>query len=234
MATVSGITVARAQEIEDNSVVDGSIVGNSLLLETGDGTQINVGAIYDTVPLTTHESDVTTHGVATGEIVGTSKTQTLSGKTYVDPVIQGDAVFSASATVDIPTLAPVQNQNNTTLEVTATTYGTSTDPMTATVVCPPSGAIRVDIFSRMYATANETVWLSFEVRETDGSGTVILAENNARAMQVFGANGQSVAFSYIVDSLTPGTTYFFRLKHKVSSGIGTYGNRVLIVSPSIG
>lgn len=45
MATVIGVTAARANEIEDASVVGASIEGNDLILVTHGGTQINVGAI---------------------------------------------------------------------------------------------------------------------------------------------------------------------------------------------
>lgn len=45
MATVTGVTAERAQEIEDASVVSGSLSGNDLILETHGGTQINVGRI---------------------------------------------------------------------------------------------------------------------------------------------------------------------------------------------
>lgn len=45
MATVTGVTAARAQEIEDASVTGASIQGTSLILVTHGGTQINVGRI---------------------------------------------------------------------------------------------------------------------------------------------------------------------------------------------
>jgi hypothetical protein len=45
MATVTSITVARAEEIENNSVVGGHISGNDLVLETAGGTSINVGRV---------------------------------------------------------------------------------------------------------------------------------------------------------------------------------------------
>ena len=87
MATVDGITVEKAQEIEDASVVSGAIVGGHLILTTGDGTTIDAGLVVDSSLLAAHEADVTTHGVTTGEIVGTAKTQTLSAKTLTTPTI---------------------------------------------------------------------------------------------------------------------------------------------------
>ena len=47
--------------------------------------------------LSTHESDTTTHGT-TGNIVGTSDTQTLTNKTLTSPKINEDVVLTATAT----------------------------------------------------------------------------------------------------------------------------------------
>lgn len=187
--------------------------------------------------LTNHGNDTSTHGVAT--VAGLTEAQTMTNKTLTAPninaaAVDGAVVFAAGGTIDVPTQAPVQSQENTNTTTTASAYQNTGTPVTATVVAPPSGSIRVDLFARMYAEGGETVWLAFECRETDDAGSVVLAEANARAMQVYGANPQSVAFTYIVDGLTPGGTYYFRLKHKVSNGTGTYVNRVLIVTPTLG
>lgn len=45
MATVTGFTAARMLEIENNTVVDGSIVGDDLILTTHGGTPINAGNV---------------------------------------------------------------------------------------------------------------------------------------------------------------------------------------------
>lgn len=45
MATVTGVTAERAQEIEDAAIVGAKIQGNDLIFTTGDGTQINAGRI---------------------------------------------------------------------------------------------------------------------------------------------------------------------------------------------
>lgn len=83
MATVDGITAAKAQEIEDASVVSGAINGGNghLILTTAGGTDIDAGVALDLA----HPADTSTHGV--GVIVGTTETQTLSGKTLVIPTI---------------------------------------------------------------------------------------------------------------------------------------------------
>lgn len=87
MATVDGITVAKAQEIEDASVVSGTVnAGNGhLILSTAGGTQIDAGVVRDSSALNAHEADTSTHGV--GLVVGTTETQTLSNKTLTTPAI---------------------------------------------------------------------------------------------------------------------------------------------------
>lgn len=45
MATVTGLTAARMQEMEDATIIDGNIVGDDLVLLTKDGTPINAGNV---------------------------------------------------------------------------------------------------------------------------------------------------------------------------------------------
>lgn len=47
MATVTGVTAARAQQIQDNSIVSAQIVGNDLIFTKGDaaGTTVNAGRV---------------------------------------------------------------------------------------------------------------------------------------------------------------------------------------------
>jgi hypothetical protein len=45
MATVNGYSAARMQQIEDETVVDGHVSGDSLILERRDGTVINAGVV---------------------------------------------------------------------------------------------------------------------------------------------------------------------------------------------
>lgn len=45
MATVTGYTAAKMDEINDSTVVDGDIVGDNLILKTRDNTEINAGNV---------------------------------------------------------------------------------------------------------------------------------------------------------------------------------------------
>lgn len=82
MATVDGITAAKAQQIQDASVVSGYIDGSGqLILVQFDDTTIVAGQVVDNA----HPTDTSTHGV--GEVVGRTEPQTLTDKTLVEPVI---------------------------------------------------------------------------------------------------------------------------------------------------
>lgn len=102
MATVDGITAAKAQEIEDASVVSGYVDGNGdLILTQAGGGIINAGPVTNFAALSAHEADTSSHG-ATGAVVGTTNTQTLSGKTLTSPVIN-------NGTLVTPTIASFAN-----------------------------------------------------------------------------------------------------------------------------
>lgn len=82
MATVTGITAAKALEIENASVVSGYIdVNGALILTTVDETVIVAGQVVDTL----HPADQSTHGVTL--VVGATEPQTLTNKTLTTPII---------------------------------------------------------------------------------------------------------------------------------------------------
>lgn len=87
MASVDGITVAKAQQIQDASVVSGFVDSNGILfLVQGDGTQINAGQVADYAALDAHIAATAAHG-ATGAVVGTTNLQSLTQKTLITPTI---------------------------------------------------------------------------------------------------------------------------------------------------
>lgn len=86
MATVNGITVTKAQQIEDDSVVSGDIVNSRLILTKGDASTEDVGEVGGAAAVTAHNESTTSHGT-TGAVVGTTNTQTISNKTLTTPII---------------------------------------------------------------------------------------------------------------------------------------------------
>ena len=45
MATITGYTAARMQDIEDSSIVSGTVVGDDLILDRFDGATVNAGNV---------------------------------------------------------------------------------------------------------------------------------------------------------------------------------------------
>lgn len=82
MATVDGITVAKAIEIEQLEIVSAAVVSGQLILTKANGTTVNAGSIADTV----HQADVSTHGISSF-ILGSTEVQTMSNKTLLLPII---------------------------------------------------------------------------------------------------------------------------------------------------
>lgn len=96
MATVVGITAARADEIEDASIVSGAIDSGSghLLLTTHGGTIIDAGLVTQSdidlaeVPLTGTLAEFNT-ALSDGNFASLAGTETLTNKTLTSPIITG-------------------------------------------------------------------------------------------------------------------------------------------------
>jgi hypothetical protein len=101
--TVTSTNVSDFNEAAQDAV--GNSVGTGLTYTDSTGAISVTANTYDaygsasTVAgnLSTHESDTTTHGT-TGNIVGTSDTQTLTNKTLTSPKINEDVAVTATAT----------------------------------------------------------------------------------------------------------------------------------------
>jgi hypothetical protein len=101
--TVTSANVSDFNEAAQDAV--GNAVGTGLTYTDSTGVISVTANTYDaygsasTVAgnLSTHESDTTTHGT-TGNIVGTSDTQTLTNKTLTSPKINEDVAVTATAT----------------------------------------------------------------------------------------------------------------------------------------
>lgn len=66
MATVTGYTAARMQEIEDGSIVGGEVVGDDLVLTRRDGGTITAGPVVGPAGPTGPSGGVEDHGLLTG------------------------------------------------------------------------------------------------------------------------------------------------------------------------
>ena len=100
MATITGLTAARMLEIENASVVDGDVVGGSLILTRFDGSTINAGTVTGATGATGAQGPAGPAGVASipGEVKlwpgGTLPVQATYGKwVWADGAVYAVATY---------------------------------------------------------------------------------------------------------------------------------------------
>ncbi len=106
--------------------------------------------------------------------------------------------------------------------ITSTSYVTGTPVCSATFVAPTSGRVllTVGLGARDNGGTNR-VHLAPEVRVTNSGGSVVLSADVT--LRGVGSVGEATGFHYrsrttLLESLTPGTTYYVQTMHKVSAG----------------
>lgn len=122
----------------------------------------------------------------------------------------------------------------------ATTYGIDADTGTyvdcgVAFTAPTSGRVMVLWRAQVDhdGTALGFTAVSFVIRtgSTVGSGTVVLAADDNRAVIMAGTDVMQMGSSHLVTGLTPGDSYNVRLEHKVGAGVGTTERRGVVVAP---
>lgn len=159
-------------------------------------------------------------------------------------LIDWDMTFDATSTLVVPTLrSSTSGQDTGDYSFTNTSYGIGTSAGTyfsvdVVFTAPPSGCVDLDFRGQVLnSVATNQTYISPVVREggTVGSGTVVLAASDARAM-VSGITSANPGQSYVgafcsVTGLTSGATYNVRLEHRVNAGTGRTLLGELRVSP---
>lgn len=98
MATVTGLTAERMEEIEAASIVDGNVVGGDLILTRQDGTPINAGSVQGPAGATGPTGPGVPNGGTTGQsLVKTSNAdQATSWSTIAAPTVPVGTTLPAS------------------------------------------------------------------------------------------------------------------------------------------
>lgn len=128
----------------------------------------------------------------------------------------------------------VQDTDATDITVTSTTYTTGTPVVDLFFTAPVSGKVFVTVTAALEAAAPSTIYVSYEVRETDASGTIVSGTSDEiKAVIQQEDKFHQGSTRSMVSGLTPGSTYYCRLMQKVSANAGTCFYRGLLIEPAI-
>lgn len=127
----------------------------------------------------------------------------------------------------------VENDDPTNVSgITSTTYVAGSPECGVTVMAPTSGVVNVMVAASLDPDGSNLLFVSFEVREDDSSGTVVMEAHDDRsvATQVAGIELQST--SKRVDGLEAGREYYIRTMHRVNGGAGQLFFRRITAIPT--
>lgn len=139
------------------------------------------------------------------------------------------------------TLAPDTEQAiaGTSFSCTITSFGTaasagSYSDCAVVFDAPASGRVKLSFAARLVNTGTGGTLVGVETRDggTIGSGTVVDAVDDQRAVSVYGTDFGRPGADHLLTGLTPGATYNTRLLHRATSGTGSVALRTLIAAPA--
>lgn len=125
-----------------------------------------------------------------------------------------------------------QGFDSSAVTTTSTTFATNGANVELTFVAPPSGAAMVVVGGQLVnGAAGNQVFLGFEVRNTNVSGSVVVAASDNNALESKSTTDFMASMVIPISGLTPGNTYYARALHRVTAGTGTLTRRRLNVIP---
>lgn len=102
--------------------------------------------------------------------------------------------------------------------ITSTAYIAGSPACSTTFAGPASGQGLVTVGAHIEGQATEkAVWVAYEIRLTNSSGTVIHPANDDEAVLMQGVDNLKASYSSMVSGLTVGQTYYIRTMHKVDA-----------------
>lgn len=129
--------------------------------------------------------------------------------------------------------------NTTVANISDTSYVVGDPEVSVSAVCPTSGRFAVVISGglRNNAANADRLFLTFRVYEGDPADNVVIQQADVK-YGLSNQNSQTDDFQYaghmtLVEGLTPGTRYYFRMLHKTTLGSGTadLSHRHILVWP---
>jgi hypothetical protein len=164
---------------------------------------------------------ILTSSTTAPDIALSSSTVTVSGVVTADSGMKSSRMRLAT-----------QGFDSAAATTTSTTFATPGTVVETTFIAPPSGVVMVVIGGQLVnGAAGNQLFLGFEVRNTNVSGSVVLAASDNNALQSKDVNDFMASMIIPVSGLTAGNTYYVRLLNRVTAGTGTMTRRRLNVIP---
>lgn len=132
----------------------------------------------------------------------------------------------------------VQSMDDTVIaNITSTTFINGSPEVSVTFTAPTSGRVLIINGGGLRNNSGAAqVFIDSEVRETNGSGTVVKS-SSVTGDGTLSCADESLGFeyksrAYVLEGLTPGGTYFARIQYRVSGGnTADITARTIIVQP---
>lgn len=128
-------------------------------------------------------------------------------------------------------MAPQTSTSLSERNTTSQTYTNLEPTVELTFVAPPSGAIYVTVIAALESVSPASAGASYEIRETNVSGSVVIAAADSRGVSVQDDHFVRCSSRSVATGLTAGNTYYIRLLCRTSANTATFFQRGLLIEP---
>lgn len=116
---------------------------------------------------------------------------------------------------------PQQGFDGTTITTTSTTYVAGSPLVEATFLAPPSGKVYITVSGQSECAAPSSSQISFEVRNTNSAGSVVLAASDDRMVGMQEDKWSAGSRRHLLTGLTAKNQYYARSMHRTSNAANT-------------
>lgn len=129
--------------------------------------------------------------------------------------------------------APVEDEDGTDVNSTSTTFEAGSPVVSVTFNGPPSGKVIVTVYAQLECVSPSSAYCGFEIRETNASGTIVVAASQDVAAAKQEADFAASSRRKLITGLTPGQLYYAQTMHRTSNGANaaTLFHRAILVEP---